>query len=247
MEPNRTEILIGILLLCLMLTFFSFMSSENKWQSKVSLLNNELSKLKNSYNTLIQNADDNKKTAPDKSLDTTSTNSNQEVKTTSAFFLKENNKYVLYLGDPEGEKKASGLSIDILQAYTDNGLENIKPTWQISPDGKKIVYLSNNAPGYTGRLANNGVLRISDLDGKNDQVLYIQSGSLQVGLSQFFWTKDSNAVYLLTSITDEGGYSYYLSLVDINTKEVTTNIANDSKFTNPNDDTNTEYQNVPIY
>jgi hypothetical protein len=154
----------------------------------------------------------------------------------------------LYLGDIEGDKKTTGLSIDILQAYTDDGLQDIKPSWQVSPDGKKIIYLSNTAPDYTGRLTDNGVLRISDLDGKNNEILYVQGGSSsQVSFSQFFWAKDSNSVYLLTSIADEGGYSYYLSMVDVDTKEIKTKIANDSRFSSPNDDKNIEYQSVPMY
>jgi hypothetical protein len=60
MKPNKTEILIGILLLCLMLTFFSFRGSENKWQSKVSLLNNELKKISIEKNTFTNNINDSK-------------------------------------------------------------------------------------------------------------------------------------------------------------------------------------------
>lgn len=188
------------------------------------------------------------KISDDKLLNINTTDVSQITEKISAFFLKEDNKYVLYLGDLEGDKKPTGLAIDILQAYTDDGLKDLKPSWQISPDGKKIIYLSNTAPDYTGRLTDNGVLRISDLDGKNNEILYVQGGSSShVSLSQFFWAQDSKSVYLLTSIADEGGYSYYLSMVDVDTKEVKTKIADDSKFSSPNDDSNIEYQSVPVY
>lgn len=55
MKPNKAEILIGILLLCLILTFLAFIGSENKWQSKVSLLNNEIEKIRNESDEMYNN------------------------------------------------------------------------------------------------------------------------------------------------------------------------------------------------
>lgn len=53
MKLNKTEILIAILFLCLMLTFFSFIGVENRWQAKTSLLYAMLNKKNQEISTLI--------------------------------------------------------------------------------------------------------------------------------------------------------------------------------------------------
>lgn len=163
-------------------------------------------------------------------------NPDKEVLNNAAFFIREDDNYVLYTmrGD---KKEKTGLTVPVQKepysqedqsiAYNDLSLAAV-----ISPNGEKVAYLIKKDPEELGQFS----LYISNIDGSNVFLLSSPAGNYGHGAisDKFFWDANSQNIFYADKKVNEGGTTYDVYNVNVNTKEKL-KIISDSGSWDPSD------------
>lgn len=162
----------------------------------------------------------------------------------AAFFVRENDDYVLYI-TKQGKKEKAGLTVPVQQEpYIDSGqtlYRDLEFAAVISPDGKRIAYLAKKDPKNSEQFS----LYIANIDGDNISMLARPEWKYGHGSisNNFFWDLNSENIIYADGKGDEGGTTYDIYSINADTLEKE-KIVSDSASWNPNEPST--FRNIEI-